>query len=108
MPFSCSKEQREYDKFVECEGETAVRVVLCGESNTGSGSGGLRCIKDVINLQPDTPLILTFNSIASICSVEFEDTNGNRIYLSYDIVGNQLTVCSKQELNNVLYRVIGE
>lgn len=74
----------------------------------GSGSTSLKCIKDVINLTANVPLPITFSSIGSICSHEFCDSAGNVIYLSTEISGNQITICSKQNLSNILYRIIGE
>lgn len=74
----------------------------------GGGGDGLKCLKDVINLVANTPLTLTFSSIASICSHEFSNSGGNVIYLSADITANQITICSRQDLNNILYKIIGE
>jgi len=86
------------------DGLWKTRVEISG----GSGGNGLKCIKDVINLTANTPLTLTFSSIASICSHEFSNSGGNVIYLSADITGNQITICSRQDLNNILYKIIGE
>lgn len=87
-----------------CKDELRVFVT----NPNGGGGDGLKCLKDVINLVADTPLTLTFSSIASICSHEFSNSGGNVIYLSADIIANQITICSRQDLNNILYKIIGE
>ena len=98
------------------DGTPAKQTLICNteelanaiaDAIEGNG-GGLKCIRDVVNIQANTPLVVTFPSIAVICSVEFEDTNGKEIYLNERANGNQLTICSKQDLTNVLYKVIGE
>lgn len=86
-----------------CQDELRVYVV-----NPSGGGGGLQCKKDVINLVANTDLIITFNTLTSICSVEFCDSNGNEIFVSNKTTGNVLTICSKQDLSNILYKVIGE
>jgi len=85
--------------------ETPIFVTIV---DGGSGGGSLKCLNDVIDLVAGTPYVLTFPSISSICSVEFENTDGKRIYVGYNINGNILTICSRQDLNNIQYKVIGE
>jgi hypothetical protein len=113
----CNEKTREHASWVNCEGEVARRVKPCNTPNdplyvevvnSSGGGSGLKCLKDVINLTANTPLTLTFSSIASICSHEFSNSGGNVIYLSADITANQITICSRQDLNNILYKIIGE
>jgi len=85
--------------------ETPIYVQFIGE---GGGGGSLKCLNDVIDLLASIPLTITFPSISSICSVEFENTDGKRIYVGYEISSNSLIICSRQELNNIQYKVIGE
>jgi len=112
-------ERLDKGSYTDCGNDTpAKQTVLCNVDelanaiaeaigDTGGGSD-LKCLRDVFNLTANTPLTITFPAISVICSVEFEDSNGNEIYLSEKAVGNQLTVCSKQDLTNILYKVIGE
>ena len=72
------------------------------------GGDGLKCVSNVINLVAGVPLTVTLGSMSEICSVETENSNGNRIYLSRKISGNQITFCATANLNNILYRAIGE
>ena len=59
MPWSCSKEQREYDKFVECDGETAVRVVVCEPTGGGdSGPWSSLSYGEVTSLVAGSPVIV--------------------------------------------------
>lgn len=113
----CNESSKDAQSWVECNGEVARRVKPCNTSddplyvevvNSGNGGSGLKCLKDVINLVANTPLTLTFSSIASICSHEFSSSGGSVIYLSTDITANQITICSRQDLNNILYKIIGE
>ena len=112
----CNEPARNAESWTDCKGEVARRVKPCNtqedplyvEVVNGGGGTGLKCLKDVINLVADTPLAITFPTIASICSHEFSDSNGNVIYLGTEIVANTITVCSKQDLTNILYKVIGE
>jgi len=68
----------------------------------------LECESNVFNLFANTPLTLTFPEFTRICSVEFTDTNGKKIHLGEDVVGNQLTICARQDLANIAYKIIGE
>ena len=113
----CNEKTREHASWVDCEGEVARRVKPCNTEedplyvsvvNQGGGGNGLKCLKDVINLTANIPLIIALPSISSICSHELCDGLGNAIYLSTEIVGNQITLCSKQDLTNILYKIIGE
>lgn len=39
MPLPCTIDDREYQKFIDCNGQVAVRVVLCDDLTGGAGSG---------------------------------------------------------------------
>lgn len=104
MANDCVLREEQILNLVYDEDAKALRIV----GSTGGGGSSLNCLNDVIDLTALVPLVLTLPSISTICSVEFENTNGKRIYINYTTSTNVLTVCSRQSLSNVQYKVIGE
>ena len=73
----------------------------------GSDSNCLKCKNGVFDIDANIPYIITESELNSICSHEFFNSNNNKIYLSVTIILNQITVCSRTSLQNVLYKIIG-